>query len=164
MASTAAQSMGEALSQSASQALARPESLEAPETGLLLVRLAVATKNERLLQLLFKDPDPAVCWLAERGADELDGVIAPRSHQRAINEAIRWGRAFKAGRIKRAPWGWLRRQGGGAMSASAPDLPPAVQACLAQTMGTLSFQAFLKAALEGRSRAFLHQHLAGGVA
>lgn len=43
-------------------------------------------------------------------------------------------------------------------------LPDALRVWLGQVMGTVSFQAFMAAALEGRSGEFLHQHLTGGAA
>jgi len=91
MASTAAQSMGEALSQPASQVLALPES-EADR--LLRVRWALVMREESLLQGLLHDTEPSVRWLALASADEMDGLIH-RSHAAAMQTAIRWGQCLK---------------------------------------------------------------------
>lgn len=70
------------------------------ESRLMRIRLALDAKDANMLQMFINDPHPAVRWLAFASTDEMDGLRAPRPHHAAIAEAIRWARAFRAGRAK----------------------------------------------------------------
>ena len=71
-----------------------------PETRLLMVRLAVATLDQKMIDALICDSSPMVRRAAFRGADEMDPGKVVRSHHKEIAEAIRWDRARKKGSVK----------------------------------------------------------------
>lgn len=83
-----------------------------PETRLLMVRLAVAARDMKQLQLLSQDSTPMVRRAAYRGAKEMAGDRPAQSHHIALAESIRWELARKRGTAKVPSF------------LTAPHLPP----------------------------------------
>lgn len=77
-----------------------------PSFRMLLVRLAMEHEDLNRLLLLMRDEDPAVRWLVFESCEEMDGARPRRDHHAAMVAAVRWGRAFRAGKARKIPQGF----------------------------------------------------------
>jgi hypothetical protein len=77
------------------------------DARLMLVRIAVETRDLHLLSVLMLDTDPAVRAAAGWGADEVDGLRRRRTHHKAVLEAEAFREKWRKGRA-RVPFAGFR--------------------------------------------------------